>query len=115
MDSDKENIEVAEQAQESVHPVLCFDNMLDDQIVTGFSQGRQATVESVEKRGAQPVPRKLAAFDAAAGKSVRGAQMVDGEVPGCQPGRVASLPEFIIRASGTILSSNCLTALRSLI
>jgi hypothetical protein len=30
VNSNKENIEVGEQAQESIHPVRCFDNVLDD-------------------------------------------------------------------------------------
>jgi hypothetical protein len=73
VNSDKEDIEMGEEAQESIHPVRCFDNVLNDQIVAGLGQRWQATMETIEKGGSHFPPGKLPAVDTAFGKYMRGA------------------------------------------
>lgn len=69
---DEEDVELPKQMQESVHPLLGFDNMLDDEVIPRFGKCRQATVKSIEELRAQFVPHEFAGLDASARQNVSG-------------------------------------------
>jgi hypothetical protein len=81
VDPNKEHIEVAEQAQESTHPGIRLNDVLDDEVVASCGKSGEAAVKSLEELGSQIAPRELTAVNAPLRQDIRGKQVINGEVP----------------------------------
>src|SRR5206468_12715073 len=78
---DEKDIEMSQQMKEPLHPVFRLDDVLDNQIVPGLGEHRNATVKTFEEGRTQCAPRKFAALDACLRQNAGSIEMIDRKMP----------------------------------
>jgi hypothetical protein len=74
--SNKEHVERLKELHEARHPSPGLDDVFDDEVIAGFRECRQATVEPFEKRSSYVRPRKVPIFDALHGQDAGIAEVI---------------------------------------
>ena len=81
VNTDKEHVEWRQEIGKAILPLLCFQDVLDDQAVPTLGQARDTSVKSLEERRSQSSPRKLPGVDAFSGQDASAQKVIDGVVP----------------------------------
>ena len=81
VNADKEDIMLCEQIKQPIHPLVRFDDVLHEKIVSSLRQCWNASMKALEEAGTQPRPWKLTAVDSYLRKHPCFQQMVDRIVP----------------------------------
>ena len=77
----EEHINMAEQAEESIHPCLRLNDMLYDEVVTCICQRGKTAMEAIKKLRPVITPWELSTCDAFLWKNACDIQMIDREMP----------------------------------
>ena len=79
--ADEVDVEALEGQDKASHPVFGFDDVFDDEVVTGSGEGGDAVVKAFEELLSQARPRELTALNSGAWEHSRGNQMINGVMP----------------------------------